>query len=89
MALQIKYEIRQLVIDAQGTEVVVSGNVLITTYDDTGNVVKQQSVDTPTYAWAQLSAGIRSDILALRDDLIAALKVKYGTSAVSMIAPSA
>lgn len=87
MALQIKYEIRQLLIDAQGTEVHVSGNVLVTAYDDQGNVAKVVNVDTPNYAWAQLSAGIKSDVLALRDSLIAALKVKYDTQAVTMIPP--
>ena len=87
MALQLKYEIRQFLIDAQGPEVTVSGNVLVTTYDDNGNVLKQQSVDTPLYSWSQLSTPIKNDILALRDHLIAALKTKYGTVAVTIVTP--
>lgn len=89
MALQVKYEIRQFHIDAQGPEATIAGNVLVTAYDDQGNVVKVSSVDTPTYGWSQLSTAIKDDILALRDDLIAALKTKYGTQAVTMIPPQA
>lgn len=87
MALQVKYEIRQFVIDAQGPEVTIAGNVLVTAYDDQGNVVKVVNVDTPSYTWSQLSNAIKTDILALRDDVIAALKTKYGTQAVTMIPP--
>lgn len=87
MALKIKYEIRQFHIDAQGSEVHASANILITTYDDAGNVVKQTSAETPEYTWSQLPANIKADILALRDDMIVALKARYGTQAVTMIPP--
>jgi hypothetical protein len=87
MALQLRYAIRQFHIDAQGPEVTINANVLVTTYDDNGNVVKQQSADLPEYTWAQLPQAIKDDILALRDDVLAALKTKYGTAAVTMIAP--
>jgi hypothetical protein len=79
MALQLKYEIRQFHIDAQGPAVMIHVNVLVTTYDDNGNVVKQQSADLPEYTWSQLPQAIKDDILALRDDVLAALKTKYGT----------
>jgi hypothetical protein len=87
MALQLKYECRQFHIDAQGAQVVIEANVLVTTYDDAGNIVKQQSGDTPKYLWSELPATIQNDILTLRDHVIAALKTKYGTTAVTMIAP--
>ena len=89
MALQLKYEVRQLLVDAQGSAVTYRPEVLITTYDDDGNIVKQRSADTPEYAWSQLPQVIKDDILKLRDDTLAALKTKYGTEAVAMIAPAA
>jgi hypothetical protein len=87
MALQLRYEIRQFHIDAQGAEVRINTSVLVTTYDDDGNVVKQQSADMPEYTWTQLPVAIRNDILALRDDVLAALKTRYGTLAVTMVPP--
>ena len=87
MALQLKYEVLWFQIDAQDPEVIARAHVRVTTYDDNGNVEKQRSLDIPQYTWAQLPANIRNDILALRDDMIAALKIKYGTTAVTMIPP--
>lgn len=89
MALQLKFEIRQFIVDAQGPEVTASANVLVTAYDDQGNVTKVTNVDTPTYTWSQLPANIKADLAALQSDMIAALKAKYGTTAVTMIPPQA
>ena len=87
MALQLKYELRQFHIDAQGTEVHVSGNVLVTTYDDQTGAMLAQDAKSPDYVWQQLSPAMKSQIIALRDSLITALKTKYGTTAVTMISP--
>lgn len=89
MALQIKYELRQFHIDIQGAQAIISLNVLITTYDDNGNVVKQRSVDSPSFLFNQLPANIQADINALGVDVIAALKSYYSSQNVTVIAPQA
>lgn len=87
MALALKYELQQfhIVLRADGTH--VKPEMLVTTYDTVGPVVKQQSRDTPDFKWDVLPPEIQATLATLGGQVLNALKGYYGTTAVTLWVP--
>ena len=89
MALQIRYRIRQITMEAQMSDGWhIRCNIAKEVYDDvTGEVVVLSGIDEDR-SFSQLSQPVKDTLTTLKGQVITALQNKYGTQDVTLYQPS-